>query len=181
MNNNDKLNEPNESKITRRKLLSSLGIAGAAVATGSALMKPAFGAAVTEQVYGDNPPTLLQTNSPSVINVKDYGAIGNGIADDTKSIQKAIDSTKNLSKSIVYLPCGTYLVSGIVLSSSIFLQGEYEKTTILKLAASSNTELIKGTSVNDVKISNLTLDGNKIEQSHVSGLDTIKISSCNNK
>jgi hypothetical protein len=35
-------------------------------------------------------------------NVKDFGAKGDGIADDTEAIQRAIDGTKSLSTSRFY-------------------------------------------------------------------------------
>lgn len=41
-----------------------------------------------------------------VVNVLDYGAIGNGIANDTTAIQTAINTGKN-----VFLPEGTYLIN----------------------------------------------------------------------
>lgn len=45
-------------------------------------------------------------NRLSTVNVKAYGAVGNGVADDTAAIQAAFNSGFN-----VYLPAGTYLVS----------------------------------------------------------------------
>jgi hypothetical protein len=41
-----------------------------------------------------------------IANVKDYGAVGNGIANDTAAIQAAVDTGLD-----VYLPAGTYLVT----------------------------------------------------------------------
>ena len=64
-----------------------------------------------------NPTTDL------VINVKDFGAIGDGVVDDTAAIQAAIDSlhTSNASGTI-FFPNGTYIVDGalqdIALSNS---------------------------------------------------------------
>lgn len=59
------------------------------------------------------------SHGPAYRNVLDFGAIGDGIHDDTAAIQAAIDynqtgySGSNVSKSaaVVYLPYGTYLVS----------------------------------------------------------------------
>ena len=47
----------------------------------------------------------------NLINVKDYGAKGDGITDDTAAIQKAIDN--NLGKTI-FFPHGTYIVSDTI-------------------------------------------------------------------
>lgn len=55
-----------------------------------------------------------QTNaqlSQLVINVKDFGAKGDGITDDRVAIQLAIDSSKNVDKNtIVYFPAGVYKI-----------------------------------------------------------------------
>lgn len=53
-------------------------------------------------------------------NVKDYGAVGNGVADDTAAIDRAIWSGGRrgvdcaIVPAVVYFPAGTYLVSGSV-------------------------------------------------------------------
>jgi hypothetical protein len=45
-----------------------------------------------------------------VVNVRDFGARGDGITDDTAAIQAALNAYPN-GKRIIYLPNGTYLVS----------------------------------------------------------------------
>lgn len=62
-------------------------------------------------------------NNINVINVKDYGAIGNGIVDDTLAIQQAIQAAG--SNSIVFFPSGIYNVTSTInlLQDSMTLLG----------------------------------------------------------
>jgi len=58
-------------------------------------------------------------------NVKDYGAIGDGIADDTAAINRAISdgnrcapgscASTTTTPALVYFPAGTYLISGDII------------------------------------------------------------------
>ncbi|SMC79190.1 glycosyl hydrolase family 28-related protein [Pedobacter nyackensis] len=61
------------------------------------------------------------------LNVKKYGAKGNGINNDTKAIQQAIDEAKKRNTN-VYLPAGTYMVTNLSIQSSM----SGEKNTIIK-------------------------------------------------
>lgn len=51
------------------------------------------------------------------INVKDFGAKGDGVTDDTQAIQSAIDSAKEGDK--VFVPNGTFICNGIVINKAI--------------------------------------------------------------
>jgi polygalacturonase len=111
-----------------------------------------------------------------MFNVKDFGAIGNGVVDDRVSIQKAIDAGGD-----VFFPMGTYLVSSagtaafcLRLASKVKLVGESRAGSILKQAENlgSSVRLVQIES-DDCGLSNLTLDGNKAKQSvdeHRSGI-----------
>lgn len=62
---------------------------------------------------------------PVAVNVKDYGAIGDGITDDTEAIRDAISACS--LEHAVFFPSGTYLISGdIALNKSIVLRGELD-------------------------------------------------------
>ena len=77
------------------------------------------------------------------INVKDYGAKGDGITDDTQAIQKAIQSVpRDNSKHVtIYFPKGTYAISNTLkwLDSKgnwwpyLSFEGESRTQTVIKL------------------------------------------------
>jgi len=54
-------------------------------------------------------------------NVKDYGAVGDGVNLDSKAINKAIDAAATAGGGTVYLPAGNYLSGSIHLNSNISL------------------------------------------------------------
>jgi polygalacturonase len=55
------------------------------------------------------------------VSVKDFGAIGDGIAPDTEAVQAAIDYAAGKGGGMVTLPAGTYLCGSIWLRSNIEL------------------------------------------------------------
>jgi len=58
------------------------------------------------------------------VNVKDFGAIGDGSADDTLAIQTAIDAVFNLGGGTVYFPNGSYKATAVInLKSGVNLVG----------------------------------------------------------
>jgi len=64
----------------------------------------------------------LANRFADVVNVKDFGAVGDGVADDTAAIQAAINSTSPFGE--VFFPEGTYKISStITLPSSSGLSG----------------------------------------------------------
>ena len=68
----------------------------------------------------------------SALNVKDYGAVGDGVNDDRQAIQDTIDAAaKGLGGGKVYFPEGTYLVKEIVFLRSHTHLEVHEKATIL--------------------------------------------------
>ena len=73
----------------------------------------------------------------SVINVKDYGAVGDGVADDTAAIQRAIDRANNSNYPNVYIPIGKYFITSTV--------NLYSNTTIL--GQGKNSLLVGNTGV----------------------------------
>jgi hypothetical protein len=57
---------------------------------------------------GSTTTRTLATRFGEQVNVKDFGAVGDGIADDTAAIQAAIDYAGANNKQSIYMPGGTY-------------------------------------------------------------------------
>ncbi len=59
----------------------------------------------------NNSGTVVSWEDKDIINVKDLGAIGDGVADDTSIIQSAILTQKNKGGGKVYIPSGVYKIT----------------------------------------------------------------------
>ena len=75
----------------------------------------------------------LPEQSGGVINVKDYGAKGDGINDDTQAFKKALERDEIASKGkIIYVPNGTYIVSETIYwPKGTHGSRHYKRTTLL--------------------------------------------------
>ena len=62
---------------------------------------------------GSTEERKLKDRFGDIINVKDYGAVGDGITDDTAAFQAA-NSVAKLHNGVVYVPTGTYTISDII-------------------------------------------------------------------
>ena len=86
-----------------------------------------------------------------VVSVKDFGAVGDGVTNDTAAIQAAITASANKS---VYFPAGTYVATSLTVASPcrLFGEGKLKKTTA---AATAFLTLNTG----DVDIEGLSFEG----------------------
>lgn len=70
--------------------------------------------------YTGSVQRLVSTKLDETVSVKDFGAVGDGTADDTAAIQAAVDS----GADSIYFPEGTYLVSSTInITAPITLHG----------------------------------------------------------
>lgn len=103
------------------------------------------------------------------INIKIFGAKGDGVTDDTIIINKCIEEN---SDKIIYFPNGTYVVNYIHFEGNLFIEGE-STNTIIKRKDSFNCDtctsskeynllgnLKSSFNENIVSIKNITFDGN---------------------
>ena len=94
---------------------------------------------------------LADINKSTCISVKEYGAVGDGIHDDTAAIQQAIDDNAPPTEltgewwgANICFPAGKYIISdSIILPGYVNLIGEGRGQTMLYLKAGTNKPLIK--------------------------------------
>ncbi|WP_415860944.1 glycosyl hydrolase family 28-related protein [Azotobacter vinelandii] len=108
-------------------------------------------------------------------NVKDFGALGDGVSDDRASIQAAIDAAYAAGGGTVYLPAGEYRVSAagepgdgcLMLKDGVYLAGAGMGETVIKLIDGSDqkiTGMVRsayGEETSNFGMRDLTLDGNR--------------------
>lgn len=111
--------------------------------------------------------TTVQNKLRESVSVKDFGAVGDGVTDDTAAIQAAV--TANAGRT-VFVPAGTYIVSVLSIPHSMGIEGE-GPASILKQKSATNNHFIQPTSDGtQISFSDLTLDQNNAQQTTGSGL-----------
>lgn len=95
------------------------------------------------------------------ISVKDFGAVGDGVADDTAAIHAAISS---MSSGILFLPKGVYRVTGISVNKPISLEGEGQSASYIligpQFSPAADADAVRYTIATEARnlfIKNLTL------------------------
>ena len=135
-----------------------------------------------------------QDKMRQVVSVKDFGAVGDGVTDDTAAIQSAIN-TIGASKAI-YFPAGTYkitstinlLVAGISLvgDGDNFSYGSSSQNTVLSFTNAGvgiNTYVApntasSGANVPYISIDNISLNGNNTATVGVDGGFILNMRNC---
>ncbi|CAG7636567.1 hypothetical protein PAESOLCIP111_03762 [Paenibacillus solanacearum] len=127
---------PDGSRMDRRAFLAGIGLAGAALAAGDLLggsgVKGARAHDVTESVYnGDAHPGYSSPRwmHACPIDVRDFGATGDGTTDDTAAIQAALNAADGRQ---VCFPAGNYRITATLTVPVIRLIGEGSgRTTVI--------------------------------------------------
>ncbi len=98
------------------------------------------------------------------IDVKTYGAAGDGKADDTAAIQTAIDRAPN--GSTIYFPPGTYLVNNfqVLHRAGLQFEGEAASSIIRRLGLRGDPRIATFEGSTGIVIGRLTFDANGIDQ-----------------
>jgi polygalacturonase len=107
------------------------------------------------------PPT--RQRGSTVRNVKNYGAVGNGIHDDTAAFQSAIKSLPSAGGTI-YVPAGTYLIDAlksVKMRSYMHLKLDPSAKLVAKPTSSGEYTIVFAENVHDIEISGGQLIGER--------------------
>lgn len=136
---------------------------------------------VTEyEFYFDNEYILKTENEfrvkeySNLINVKDFGAVGDGTTDDTEAIKSAVASL-NENGGILYFPTGTYVVSvsdnkesSINLNSDKNIEVDFGKSTIqMTTNGYPNYYIVNAENCTNVEVRNGNLIGDRLTHDYV--------------
>jgi len=125
----------------------------AAVAPGAGIQATKL--AFTQSGTGATARTV-DTKLKDVVSVKDFGAVGDGVADDTAAIQAAITSLSSTGGTVSFPP-GTYKVtSAIILCSNLCVIG-LGKPTLNSTLAGQN--IFSGNALNNVSLNSIKFNG----------------------
>jgi polygalacturonase len=103
--------------------------------------------------------TALAQASGKILNVKELGARGDGVTNDTAAIQAAINAaTKGAT---IYFPVGTYILSDLKVNrSGLSFVGEGRESIIKQSAGANRIATFEGSS--DITITKVAFDANGI-------------------
>lgn len=100
------------------------------------------------------------TGSGGIFPVKAFGAIGNGIADDTAAINATIAAAQAVNGTVLFAP-GTYrTTSALLITAQVAFVGSGPRSAIIVIDAADRTILRITPAASDVDINGLTFRGN---------------------
>ena len=107
------------------------------------------------------------------VSVKDFGAVGDGVTNDTAAINAAIESVFSQGGGTVYVPEGEYALGtsgsffAVILRANVWLKGAGTAGTILKLLPNANSRNVQfKEGEHNMQLTDMTLDGNKLNQTN---------------
>lgn len=95
--------------------------------------------------------TTVQAVLRETVSVKNFGAVGDGVVDDTAAVQAAINS----GAKAIYFPSGTYIVTELTLASNRRLYGDGYGNSVLSWAQTNIASPTRNMFVSSGDVSNL--------------------------
>lgn len=103
-----------------------------------------------------------QSKMRDIVSVKDFGAVGNGVADDTAAIQACLDAVQTSSAlgGTAYLPAGEYkITSTLDLPANVSLEGDGQ-FSIIRVYGCDGINLLASNVIGPRRVANFWLYGN---------------------
>jgi Pectate lyase superfamily protein len=158
--------------LSKGALTAGLGVGALALMAPRAEADTPFSSFAFPAAGGTAARTMPQRLA-EVKNVRDYGAVGDGVADDTAAIQRTVNWTSAAHRGVIFFPPGTYKVSAPITFNhdgelSIIFQGVGNLSRITGSVSGgilerSNTNTTGGIRViRDLKIENHHATGHGI-------------------
>jgi parallel beta-helix repeat protein len=145
--------------MTTARLHSRRTLLAAAVGLAVAAVLPACGAApapaATPQDSPETFPSATRARGATQINVRDKGARGDGVQDDTAAFQRAVDALPDDGGTVV-VPSGNYLIDplqAVRLRNRMHLQLAPDATLVAKATAAGRSYVLWLPLLEDVEIS----------------------------
>lgn len=124
---------------------------------------------IAAPVNGIAPTAKLTTpedEEEKVFDPKAYGALGDGLTDDTAAFARVVAAATAV-QGTVKIPAGTYLTTIFVTRGGITIQGAGEHATSVKAPkATTATRVVAVANSDGTTIKDLTIDGNNAERSN---------------
>jgi hypothetical protein len=145
--------------------VDQMTVSNAGVVTANSFVGAISGnvSSATALATGSTTARTLANRFADVVNVKDFGAVGDGVADDTVAIQAAINSIGSKG-GLVYFPAGTYLVSSTITISKdkTYLQGQGNNSIITRNTDYGNTFVFTGNTTTGLNLFDVGISDIKI-------------------
>jgi parallel beta-helix repeat protein len=104
-------------------------------------------AGVAPATAGDEwvcPADPLTGEGLPLLDVRDFGAVGDGVADDRAALQSAINEANGLGGAVVFVPAGTYRLSAwLLMKSDVIIEGEGPES-ILQMSVDEHCLVYRG-------------------------------------
>lgn len=170
-----------ETDATTVTFTTGLHVGASVKFTTSALTASAGDAAQVSYIppFTGGVATNVEDKLAQYVSVKDFGAMGDGITDDSGAFQDAIDALPALGGTIYFPGAGPYLMNtGVTVGKNLRLVGDGKQTTIIKYIG--NSLFIDQTAGDVLGFENIIIAGDGTTAGPIAQSGSIGYSSFNN-